>query len=110
MTMLGGVRNVTPPRLIHSPPARVQRRNVAAEGMFRRYVKKCGLKDFGLYDLKGKAATDMYRASFSMSPVTSMSRLFPVFAWRTLKTRISRPSFSTRSMLAGPSSKQSSGR
>jgi hypothetical protein len=35
--------------------------------MFRRYVKKCGLKDFGLYDLKGKAATDMYRAGTCVS-------------------------------------------
>jgi integrase len=30
--------------------------------MFRRYVKKCKLSDFGLYDLRGKAATDLYRA------------------------------------------------
>ncbi len=30
--------------------------------MFRRYVRKAGLTDFGLYDLKGKGATDMFRA------------------------------------------------
>ena len=30
--------------------------------VFRRHVKQSGLKDFGLYDLKGKAATDMHRA------------------------------------------------
>lgn len=30
--------------------------------MFRRYVKKAGLRDFGIYDIKGKGATDMYRA------------------------------------------------
>lgn len=30
--------------------------------MFRRYVAKAGLTDFGMYDLKGKGATDMYRA------------------------------------------------
>lgn len=38
-------------------------------GMFRRYVKKCGLKDFGLYDLKGKAATDMYRAGVPLEQI-----------------------------------------
>jgi site-specific recombinase XerD len=37
--------------------------------MFRRYVKKCGLKDFGLYDLKGKAATDMYRAGVPLEQI-----------------------------------------
>lgn len=30
--------------------------------MFRRHVKASSLTDFGLYDLRGKAATDMYRA------------------------------------------------
>ncbi len=29
--------------------------------MFRRYVTKARLTDFGMYDLKGKGATDMYR-------------------------------------------------
>jgi integrase len=38
-------------------------------GMFRRYVKKCGLKDFGLYDLKGKAATDMFRAGVPLEQI-----------------------------------------
>jgi integrase len=38
-------------------------------GMFRRYVKACGLKDFGLYDLKGKAATDMYRAGVPLEQI-----------------------------------------
>ena len=37
--------------------------------MFRRYVKKCGLKDFGFYDLKGKAATDMYRAGVALEQI-----------------------------------------
>ena len=37
--------------------------------MFRRYVKKCGLKDFGLYDLKGKAATGMYRAGVPLEQI-----------------------------------------
>lgn len=27
--------------------------------MFRRYVQKCGLNDFGRYDLKGKAPPDI---------------------------------------------------
>ena len=30
--------------------------------MFRRYVRKAELSDFGMYDIKGKGATDMYRA------------------------------------------------
>jgi site-specific recombinase XerD len=37
--------------------------------MFRRYVKKCGLKDFGLYDLKGKAATDMFRSGIALEQI-----------------------------------------
>jgi hypothetical protein len=32
-------------------------------------VKKCGLKDFGLNDLKGKAATDMYRAGVPLEQI-----------------------------------------
>ena len=42
--------------------------------MFRRYVKKCGLKHFGFYDLKGKAATDMYHAGVPRSDCESKSR------------------------------------
>lgn len=37
--------------------------------MFRRYVKKCSLADFGLYDIKGKGATDMYRAGVPLERV-----------------------------------------
>jgi site-specific recombinase XerD len=37
--------------------------------MFRRYVKKVGLADFGLYDIKGKGATDMYRAGVPLERI-----------------------------------------
>ena len=37
--------------------------------MFRRYVKKVGLADFGLYNIKGKGATDMYRAGVPLALV-----------------------------------------
>lgn len=37
--------------------------------MFRRYVKKSGLADFGLYDIKAKGATDMYQASVPLERV-----------------------------------------
>jgi integrase len=37
--------------------------------MFRRYVQKAGLTDFGLYDLKGKGATDMYRAGIPLERI-----------------------------------------
>jgi integrase len=37
--------------------------------MFRRYVKKAGLTDFGMYDIKGKAATDMYRSGIPVSSI-----------------------------------------
>ena len=40
--------------------------------MFRRYVTKCGLTDFGLYDLKGKAATDMFRAGVPLERVQQL--------------------------------------
>jgi site-specific recombinase XerD len=40
--------------------------------MFRRYVGKCGLADFGLYDLKSKAATDMFRAGVSLERVQQL--------------------------------------
>lgn len=33
-----------------------------ASAMLRRYVKKCGLTDFGARDLRAKAATDLYLA------------------------------------------------
>jgi len=37
--------------------------------MFRRYVKKAGLTDFGLYDIMGKGATDMFRAGVPLERV-----------------------------------------
>lgn len=37
--------------------------------MFRRYVKKAGLKDFGLYDIKGKGATDMWLAGVPLERI-----------------------------------------
>jgi integrase len=37
--------------------------------MFSRYVSKAGLKDFGIYDLKGKAATDMYRSGVPLEKI-----------------------------------------
>lgn len=37
--------------------------------MFKRYVAKAELKDFGIYDLKGKAATDMYRAGVPLERI-----------------------------------------
>lgn len=41
-------------------------------GMFRRYVIKCGLTDFGLYDLKAKAVTDMFRAGASLQCIQQL--------------------------------------
>jgi len=40
--------------------------------MFRRYVQKAGVTDFGIYDIKGKGATDMYRAG---TPVERIQQL-----------------------------------
>ena len=40
--------------------------------MFRRVVEKAGLKDFGPYDLKGKAATDMYRQRDSLERIQEL--------------------------------------
>jgi site-specific recombinase XerD len=37
--------------------------------MFSRYASKAGLKDFGIYDLKGKAATDMYRSGVPLEKI-----------------------------------------
>ncbi len=37
--------------------------------MFSRYVIKAGLSDFGIYDLKGKAATDMYRSGVPLEKI-----------------------------------------
>ena len=37
--------------------------------MFRRYVTKAKLTDFGMYDLKGKGATDMYRAGMPIERI-----------------------------------------
>lgn len=38
-------------------------------GMFRRYVRKADLKDFGMYDIKGKGATDMYRSGVPLERI-----------------------------------------
>jgi integrase len=38
-------------------------------GMFRRYVNKAGLSDFGMYDIKGKGATDMYRSGVPLERI-----------------------------------------
>lgn len=40
--------------------------------MFRRYVGKAKLSDFGMYDIKGKGATDMYRAG---TPIEQIQQL-----------------------------------
>jgi len=40
--------------------------------MFRRYVAKAGLSDFGMYDLKGKGATDMYRAGTPLERIQQL--------------------------------------
>ena len=40
--------------------------------MFWRYVQKAKLSDFGMYDIKGKAATDMYRSGI---PIETIQRL-----------------------------------
>lgn len=40
--------------------------------MFRRYVQKAELSDFGLYDLKGKGATDMYRAGVPIERIRQL--------------------------------------
>lgn len=37
--------------------------------MFRRYVRKADLMDFGLYDIKGKGATDMYRSGVPLERI-----------------------------------------
>ena len=37
--------------------------------MFSRYVKTSEVLDFGMYDLKGKAATDMYRSGIPIEQV-----------------------------------------
>lgn len=40
--------------------------------MFSRYVRKQGLSDFGIYDLKGKGATDMYRAGTPLAVIQQL--------------------------------------
>ena len=56
------------PTLVHTRAGkRYTYAGIAA--MFRRYVKKAGLADFGLYDIKGKGATDMYRAGVSLERI-----------------------------------------
>jgi len=37
--------------------------------MFSRYVKTSKVLDFGMYDLKGKAATDMYRSNVPLEKI-----------------------------------------
>lgn len=37
--------------------------------MFGRYVRKAGLTDFGMYDLKGKGATDMMRSGVPIEKI-----------------------------------------
>lgn len=37
--------------------------------MFRRYVAEAKIQDFGMYDLKGKAATDMYRSGIPLEQI-----------------------------------------
>jgi integrase len=40
--------------------------------MFTRYVKKVNLTNFGMYDLKGKGATDMYRAGVPIEQIQQL--------------------------------------
>lgn len=40
-----------------------------ASGMFRRYVEKCGLEDFGPRDLRAKAATDLYLNGWTLEQI-----------------------------------------
>lgn len=40
--------------------------------MFGRYVQKAGLTDFGIYDIKGKGATDMYRAGVPIERIQQL--------------------------------------
>lgn len=40
--------------------------------MFRRHITACDLSDFGLYDLRGKAATDLYRAGESKERIQQL--------------------------------------
>lgn len=40
--------------------------------MFRRYVNKTGLSDFGMYDIKAKAATDMYRMGVPLERIQQL--------------------------------------
>lgn len=43
-----------------------------ASAMLRRYVKKCGLKDFGARDLRAKAATDLYIAGTPLEVIQQL--------------------------------------
>ncbi len=40
--------------------------------MFGRYVRKAGLTDFGMYDLKGKGATDMLRSGVPIERIQQL--------------------------------------
>lgn len=40
--------------------------------MFRRYVNKTGLTDFGMYDIKAKAATDMFRMGVPLERIQQL--------------------------------------
>jgi site-specific recombinase XerD len=44
-------------------------RDAQVAAMFRRYVRKAGLKDFGMYDIKGFSATSMYRAGVDLARI-----------------------------------------
>ena len=40
--------------------------------MFRRYCRKAGVADFGMYDIKSKAATDMFRSGTSLEQIQQL--------------------------------------
>lgn len=41
-------------------------------GMYRRHVAEAGLKDFGIYDCKGKGATDMYHDGVPLADISAL--------------------------------------
>ena len=41
-------------------------------GMYRRHVAAAGLVDFGIYDLKGKGATDMYNGGTPLATICAL--------------------------------------
>lgn len=42
------------------------------DGMFRRHVEAAGLRNFGIYDLKAKGATDMYNDGVPLSKICAL--------------------------------------